>query len=182
MHALSDPSDDSADLYGECIHNHKTNCERCDALENVTTEILRELENSGLSEEKKARMMFDYKECVQDISAWKAHLLRSINQEKAKQDALDKLNEESCLTVMDWAMNFLPHHYREQMSEFFGKRGRSWHVSAIIIIRSTAVKFQVECFIHLLNTCTQNRFAVASIIKNLLKTVKKEYPILTEDR
>ena len=179
MHALSDPSDDSADLRGECNHNHKTNCERCDALENVTTEILRELENSGLSEEKKARMMFDYKECVQDISAWKAHLLRSVNQDEAKQDALDKLNENSCLIVMDWAMKFLPHHYREQMSEFFGKRGRSWHVSAVIT-RSTAEKFQVECFDHLFNTCTQNSFAVASIIENLLKVLKKEHTILKQ--
>ena len=179
MHALSDPSDDSADLRGECNHNHKTNCERCDALENVTTEILRELENSGLSEEKKARMMFDYKECVQDISAWKAHLLRSVNQDEAKQDALDKLNENSCLIVMDWAMKFLPHHYREQMSEFFGKRGRSWHVSAVIT-RSTAEKFQVECFVHLFNTCTQNSFAVASIIENLLKVLKKEHTILKQ--
>ena len=53
VHALSDPSDDSSDFCGECYHNHKTNCERCDALKSVITEILRELEDSGLSEEKK---------------------------------------------------------------------------------------------------------------------------------
>ena len=72
VYALSDPSDDSADFRRECYHNHKTNFERCDALENVIAEILRELEDSGLSEEKKARVMFDYKECIQNISAWKA--------------------------------------------------------------------------------------------------------------
>ena len=179
VHALSDPSDDSSDFRGKCYHNHKTNCERCDALENVIAEILRELEDSGLSKEKKARMMFDYKECIQNISAWKAHLLRSVNQEDAKQDTLDKLNEGSCLIVMDWAMKFLPHHYREQMSEFFGKRGRRWHISAVIT-KSTAEKFQVECFVHLFNTCTQNSFAVASIIEHLLKTLKEEYPVLKQ--
>ena len=177
VHALSDPSEDSADFRGECYHNHKTNCERCDALENVIAEILRDLEDSGLSEEKKARMIFDYKECVQNIRAWKAHLLRSVNQEDAKQDAFDKLNEESCLIVMDWAMKFLPHHYREQMSKFFGKHGRSWHISTVIT-KLTAEKFKVECFVHLFNTCTQNSFAVASIIEHLLKTLKEEYPIL----
>lgn len=62
--------------------------------------------------------MFDYKECVQDINAWKAHLLHSVNQKEAKQDVLDQLNEESCLIVMDWAMKFLSHHFREQMSGF----------------------------------------------------------------
>ena len=77
-------------------------------------------------------MLLDYKESVQNISAWKAHLLRFVNKEQAEQDTLDNLNQESCLVVMDWVMKGLPHHYRKQMSEFFGKRGRSWHVSAVI--------------------------------------------------
>ena len=32
-------------------------------------------------------------------------------------------------------MKFLPLRYRERMSEFFGKRGKSWHVSAVITRR-----------------------------------------------
>ena len=62
------------------------------------------------------------------LHAWKAHLLRSVNQEEAKQNALTQLDEETCLIIMDWAMNYLPQHYREQMSEFFGKRGRRWNI------------------------------------------------------
>ena len=177
VHALSDPSANSADYRGVCHHNHNINCERCDALEKVMREILQELEGSELSEEMKTRLMFDYNESTQDINTWKAHLLRSVNQEEAKQDVLDDLDQESCLTVMDWAMRFLPHRYREQMSEFFGKRDRSWHISAVIT-RSTVEGFQVECFVHLFNTCTQNSFAVASIIEHLLSTLKKEYPML----
>ncbi|KAK3747904.1 hypothetical protein QZH41_010207, partial [Actinostola sp. cb2023] len=179
VHALSDPSDNSADFLGECDHNHSIHCERCDLLENVITEISTELNDSDLSEEKKARVMFDYKESVQNIQAWKAHLLRSINQEEGKQDALNKLDQQSCLIVMDWAMKFLPHHYREQMSEFFGKRGRSWHISAVIT-KTSAEKFEVECFVHLFNSCTQNSFAVASIIEHLFSTLKKEYPMLNQ--
>ena len=38
----------------------------------MITEVLQELENFGINEEKKVRMMFDYKECLQDINAWKA--------------------------------------------------------------------------------------------------------------
>lgn len=145
----------------------------------MITEVLQELENFGINKEKKARMMFDYKECVQDINAWKAHLLRSINQEEAKQDVLDQLNEESCLIVMDWAMKLLSHHFQKQMSRFFGKHGRSWQVSAVIT-KSTAEKFKVECFVHLFNTCNQNSFAITSIIEHLLKTLKEEYPTLKQ--
>lgn len=110
----------------------------------MITEVLQELENFGINEEKKVRMMFDYKEYLQDINAWKAHLLRSVNQKEAKQDVLDQLNEESCLIVMDWAMKFLSHLFREQMSGFFGKHGRSWLVSTVIT-KLTAKKFKVEC-------------------------------------
>ena len=33
---------------------------------------------------------------------------------------------------------------------------------------------------NLFNSCTQNSFAVASIIEYLLKTLKKEYPVLNQ--
>ena len=108
------------------------------------------------------------------IQDWKAHLLRTVNQEEGKQYALAQLDSITCLVVMDWAMKFLPQRYRERMSDFFGKRGRSWHVSAVIT--KQAGKFEVECFVHIFDTCTQNSFAVASIIEHLLKTIKKESP------
>ena len=78
------------------------------------------------------------------------------------------------LIVVDWAMKYLPQRYRERMSDFFGKRGRSWRVSAVITKHTE--KFQVECFVHLFDKCTQNSFAVASIIEHLLNTIKKESP------
>ena len=103
------------------------------------------------------------------------HLLRSVAQEEAKQDALSKLDGETCLIIIDWA-KYLPQHYREQMSEFFGKRGRSWHVGAVITKKDLDDKYEVECFIHLINTCNQNSFAVASILEHLLQTIKQERP------
>ena len=75
---------------------------------------------------------------------------------------------------MDWAMKYLPQRHWEQMSDFFGKRGLSLHVSAVITKHTE--KFQVEFFVHLFDNCTQNSFAVASIIEHLLKTIKKESP------
>ena len=88
------------------------------------------------------------------------------------QFALVHVDSASCLIVMDWAMKYLPQRHREQMSDFFGKRGRSLHVSAVITNRTE--KFQVEFFVHLFDNCTQNSFAVAPVIEYLLKTIKKE--------
>ena len=33
---------------------------------------------------------------------------------------------------MDWAMKWLPHKYREDQSDFFGKHGFSWHISVVV--------------------------------------------------
>ena len=60
----------------------------------------------------------------------------STTQEEGKQFALVHVDSASCLIVMDWAMKYLPQRYRERMSDFFGKRGRSWHVSAVITKRT----------------------------------------------
>ena len=65
------------------------------------------------------------------------------------------------------------------MSDFFGKRGRSWHISAVITRATVKSKHSVECFVHIFNNCLQNSFAVLSIIEDLLHKVKQEYPLVT---
>ena len=64
--------------------------------------------------------------------------------------------------------------------EFFGKRGRSWHISAVVTHSQEEGKCQVECFVHLFLTCEQNSFAVMSVIEHLLNTIKIEYPSINK--
>ena len=80
--------------------------------------------------------------------------MRTVLQEEAKQAARDKLHDETCLTIVDWAMKFLPLKYRETMSEFFGKRGLSWHISAVVTNKDS--RTEVKCFVHIFNFYTQN--------------------------
>ena len=47
-----------------------------------------------------------------DITSFKAHQLRHINQDKARTDALSKISNEQVLFTQDWAMKFLPKKYR----------------------------------------------------------------------
>ena len=63
------------------------------------------------------------------------------------------------------------------MSEFFGKRGRSRHVSAVITRLHAEGRYQVECFVHLVNTCNPNSFAVMPVIA---QTIKLEYPTINK--
>ena len=97
-------------------------------------------------------------------------------QEESKHDVL-QLDGNTCLIIMDWAMKYLPQRYSKQISKFFGKLGRSWHVGAVITRKEE--RYDIECFVHLLNSCTQNSFSVVSIIEHVLVTVKQEYPEVT---
>ena len=178
VHALSDPA--NPNFRGECQHRHDTLCDRCDSFDSGFEEIAKKVDEIDITEDQWARMKFESKECARAINAWKAHLIRSVNQEEAKQNALTQLDQETCLIIIDWAMKYLSQHYREQMSEFFGKRGRSWHVSAVITHLQAGGKYEVECFVHLFNSCNQNSFALMSVIEHLLHNIKLEYPSINK--
>lgn len=85
------------------------------------------------------------------------------------------------LMIMDWAMKFQPVKFREQMDDFFGKHGRSWHVTCVIKRgdNSGDQRVEVETFVHLLDACVQDWFSIASIIEHTLKVVKMEDPQIT---
>ena len=89
------------------------------------------------------------------------------------------LDGSNCLIVMDWAMKFLPLHYREQMRDFFGKRGKSWHISCVIE-KAEEEGYSVQSFSHLFEECKEDYFAVASILEHLLETLKREQPFISE--
>ena len=96
-----------------------------------------------------------------------------MNQEQAKQEVLSVLNDEAVLIVMDWVMKYLPRRYREQMSHFYGKRGKSWHVSCVVF-NSGDKKYSVKTFVNF-DSCTQDWFSVASFLEHRLVTIKQEH-------
>jgi len=64
-------------------------------------EIPQKLDEVDITENQRARIKFQNKECVWAILAWKAHLVRSVAQEEAKQDALVQLDQEICLIIIE---------------------------------------------------------------------------------
>lgn len=64
--------------------------------------------------------------------------------ERSKSKILNYLEKHQYLVVMDWAMKWLPKRFRETLSEWFGKKGISWHVSAFITCtENTDAEFEV---------------------------------------
>ena len=50
----------------------------------------------------------------------------------AKTAAVDALSQSSVFLIMDWAMKFLPISYRETQCDWFGKKGKPWHITVAI--------------------------------------------------
>ena len=126
--------------------------------------------------------MYDFMQASTDILQWKAHILQSVNQEAAKQDQLGMItnNPNYALVVMDWAMKFLQLKYCEKQSDWYGKKGLSWHISTVISSDpDKAGSLELQSFTHLFDTCRQDWFAVSSIIQNTLEMIKTQKPHIT---
>ena len=94
-YSLSDPK--NTEFKGECKHKHDVECERCECLEEVLKDVKDKINNIDIDEEQRKIINFDYNQHEAAIKAWKAHLVRTVLQEEAKQAALDKLDDETQL-------------------------------------------------------------------------------------
>ena len=104
------------------------------------------------------------------ILQWKAHILRSENLDIAKTELIKSLPSDAILVLMDWAMKFTQLKYRQKQSEWFGKRGISWHVSCL----------EIATYVHLIDNCEQDWYAVCAILTNLIETIKGTQPHITK--
>ena len=77
---------------------------------------------NNVSDDTREEFFFASHQCKQNILAWKARLLRSINQDGVRLDDLENLYETSVLLIEDWAMKFLLRKYLESQTDWFGKR------------------------------------------------------------
>ena len=123
-------------------------------------------------------LVYDFEKARADILQWKAHIFRSVNQDKAKQDVISNLKDSSALVVMDWAMKFLQMNYRKKQSDWFAKRGINCHVSTVIFKQDASSDVEVQTYAHLFDYCQQDWFAVCSIFENLLKNILGSKPLI----
>ena len=163
------------DFQATCHHLHNQTHDRCDDLKAILDEIKSEVQHSQFSnEDEKDNAMYVVLEACNHIAAWKSHQLRTINQEKAKHDAMSALDEQTVLITQDWAMKFLPQHYRESQGNWFAKRGMSWHLSYVTTKKEGSL--QSQCFIHIIDKCKQESSIVVPIMENVLAQLKAENP------
>ena len=176
MYALGDVKD--GNLRSSCDHVHDQICSRCEDLRNVLDGIEKFFsDQTCLSKDDLEDFKYTYKVSLEDINAWKAHQLRSVRQDQARTDCSRKLNEASVLITQDWAMKFLPRKYRESQSDWFGKRGISWHIS--VVARKKCGQLESQSFVHIVKNCSQDTPVVMRLLEHSLRMLKVEHPEIT---
>ena len=135
--------------------------------------------DTSVTEDQRAQQQFKWRIAAEAVMLWKAHIVRIFSQERAMQTTLASMDSSSVLIVVDWAMKFLPMYYREAMTDFFGKSGRSWHMTCVIQKEPDSYP-SVQSFVHVLDDFTQDKVALLSILKQILKTIKAEKPVIKE--
>jgi hypothetical protein len=173
-HALNDNKEIL--LKTSCAQSHDKFCAQCEGLKDVLKSIESYLTQVKVTQDELDDLRYTCSQAVQNIKSWKAHQLRSTRQDNARTDILRDLDEASVHITQDWAMKFLPQKYRESQSDWFGKRGISWHIS--VVAWKKEGKLQSQAFVHIVENCTQDSSVVVRIIDHTLRTLKKEHPQL----
>ena len=127
------------------------------------------------SAEERDEMEYEISQSIQSIEAWKAHVLRAINQDAARHEILENLDAQAVLVVMDWTMKFLPRKFREGQSDWYGKRGIPWHIS-VALRKNANDETELFTFVHAFESCNQDRSTVLAIIDDVFRQLKEIMP------
>ena len=73
-------------------------------------------------------------------------------------------------------MNVLPFKYRESQSDWFGKRGISWHIS--VVTRKNNRWYKSQSFVHVVENTSQDSSVVLRITENTLRSLKEANPTI----
>ena len=123
--ALSDPND--SDLEEQCAHEHTTSCGECDDITIIidkSEHVIKSKDTKFYSKEQQEDKLYDFERSRKAITLWKAHIMRTTNQERTKQEILENLDPSSNLVVMDWAMKFV--QIRFWRNKAIGMESEAW--------------------------------------------------------
>ena len=153
-------------------------CERCATLVSTLNDIEEGLvaQSQNMTSNTKEELVFRVKNAKTAILAWRSHLLCSVNQDGARVQLLEALDESSVLIVQDWAMKYLPKKYRESQTDWFGKCGIPWHLT--VATRREGGELQMLTFAHIFKSLSQDSCTVLAVMADVIRQLKIAMPRL----
>ena len=77
-------------------------------------------------------------------------------------------------------MKFLPRTFRESQTDWFAKRGISWHLP-VSIRRGNDHKLQMMTFVNVFRSCSQDSCTVLSVMSDVVRQLR-EHLLLARQR
>ena len=99
----------------------------CSDLHNLLNEL------TDLGKDLPNNVIYDIGIAKENILKWQQHIIHHVQQNKAKLDALDLVNERTCLSIQDYCQKVLPMQFRKSQCSYFGKKGMSLHVDVFLM-------------------------------------------------
>lgn len=159
-HALNDPTNQQ--LQNQCPEGHKYLCDSCKKFDQTFAEIQQILEenlpiNTDIGQNQRNFDLevesVEIEQSIDDIFEFRRHIVRSVHSEFVRKTAINELEENEAWVTVDWAQKLLATSFREKQSEYFGKRGLSWHIAHVIA--KVSGKLVSHTFIHILEKGAQ---------------------------
>ena len=122
-------------------------------------------------------ILYDIKISINNIQEYIKHLMRDVQQKKAKAAVFDKLSEQCALWLKDFGQKILPVKFREGQKEYFGKKGMSLHVDVFFLKKNEVLYKHV--YLTAIYRCDQNTSSVISLSEKVIDEFKKDEPEVT---
>ena len=165
-----------------------SNCKLC----MIPFQVICNIEDSLSDDKQDLHTVLE--EVKRKISLYMGHQMRCYNQEQRIanifMDLRKNTSEQKVVILIDYKMKFEAIRFREKTTEFFGKKGMSWHGAVVFYYNSTESsthsassaagqedEIRTLFFDHLLtNDMKQDRVAVLSLLDAILARLKIELP------
>ena len=124
------------------------------------------------------QILYDINMAIKDINDYVKHLMRDVQQKKAKTFCFDQLDNSTGFWLKDFCQKLLPTKFREAQNDYFGKKGMSLHVDILFTSKDGELKKHV--YFTSLHRCDQDSKDVLSINEYVLKRFKQDAPDVTK--
>ena len=173
QYALSDSKDPA--FRGTCTQDHDLICNRCEDLKAVLSDTQKAIQESCFEcQYDKEDALHRFQEATRAIQLWKSHQLRLVNQDNARTDVIECLDDSKVLLVQDWAMKFPLVSTENPKENGLRKKGISWHIN--VVIRKKESKLETQAFVHVVEKCIQDSPCVVQLTEHVLSILKREHP------
>jgi hypothetical protein len=116
-----------------------SDCKNCEDVF-TTLESFRLLHLSSIADYTE-ELEFNCNQNSNIIVDWIRHIVRGVQQAKAKSFAMNQLSTTCGVWLRDWAQKVLPMKFRESQKEYFGKKGMSLHIDVFFFKGTDCVLF-----------------------------------------